>query len=155
VPGDADVLHADTLIDAQDLALGYARRPILERVSLRVGVGEFWFLLGRNGAGKSTLLRAIVGTLPPLGGTLRLHPAIASRERLGFVPQRCDVNPALPTTVREFVVLGTVGLSLRRADEAERLACLGLEHTKLTYHFQGRDFRLTDVYGNVVHDLIL
>ena len=122
MPGDADVLHADTLIDAQDLALGYARRPILERVSLRVGVGEFWFLLGRNGAGKSTLLRAIVGTLPPLGGTLRLHPAIASRERLGFVPQRCDVNPALPTTVREFVVLGTVGLSLRRADEAERLA---------------------------------
>jgi hypothetical protein len=25
------------------------------------------------------------------------------------------------------------------------LALLGLDHTKLTYHFQGRDFRLTDV----------
>ena len=38
--------------------------------------------------------------------------------------------------------------------QATILACMGLEHTKLTYHFQGRDFRLTDVYGNVVHDLM-
>jgi hypothetical protein len=39
--------------------------------------------------------------------------------------------------------------------QATILACMGLEHTKLTYHFQGRDFRLTDVYGNVVHDLMV
>jgi hypothetical protein len=38
--------------------------------------------------------------------------------------------------------------------QATILACLGLEHTKLTYHFQGRDFRLTDVYGNVVTPLM-
>jgi len=31
---------------------------------------------------------------------------------------------------------------------------LGLDHEKLTYRFAGRDFRLTDVYGNVMHDLI-
>jgi len=30
---------------------------------------------------------------------------------------------------------------------ATTLALLGLDHTKLTYHFQGRDFRLTDVAG--------
>jgi hypothetical protein len=30
----------------------------------------------------------------------------------------------------------------------------GLDHLKLTYRFQGRDFRLTDVAGNVVHDWI-
>ena len=34
------------------------------------------------------------------------------------------------------------------------LHLLGLDHEKLTYRFQGRDFRLTDVYGNVVHDVI-
>ena len=34
------------------------------------------------------------------------------------------------------------------------LHLLGLDHTKLTYRFGGRDYRLTDVYGNVVHDLI-
>lgn len=34
------------------------------------------------------------------------------------------------------------------------LHLFGIDHTKLTYRFQGRDFRLTDVHGNVVHDLI-
>jgi uncharacterized protein (DUF1501 family) len=38
--------------------------------------------------------------------------------------------------------------------QATILALLGLDHTKLTYHFQGRDFRLTDVAGNVIKELI-
>ena len=31
---------------------------------------------------------------------------------------------------------------------------MGLDHTKLTYRYSGRDFRLTDVEGRVVHDVI-
>lgn len=34
------------------------------------------------------------------------------------------------------------------------LHCLGVDHTRLTYHFQGRDFRLTDVHGHVVKDIL-
>jgi Protein of unknown function (DUF1501) len=34
------------------------------------------------------------------------------------------------------------------------LHLLGLDHTKLTYQFQGREFRLTDVHGNVVEKLL-
>jgi hypothetical protein len=34
------------------------------------------------------------------------------------------------------------------------LELMGIEHTKLTYRFQGRDFRLTDVSGNVVKKLV-
>jgi len=34
------------------------------------------------------------------------------------------------------------------------LHCLGIDHTKLTYRFQGRDFRLTDVHGNVVKEIL-
>jgi hypothetical protein len=34
------------------------------------------------------------------------------------------------------------------------LRCLGFDHTKLTYRFNGRDFRLTDVAGNVVSPII-
>jgi uncharacterized protein (DUF1501 family) len=37
---------------------------------------------------------------------------------------------------------------------ATLLELLGFNHEKLTYRFQGRDFRLTDVYGEVVHGLI-
>ena len=31
---------------------------------------------------------------------------------------------------------------------------LGMDHEKLTYRYAGRDFRLTDVYGQVIHDII-
>ena len=34
------------------------------------------------------------------------------------------------------------------------LHCLGVDHTKLTYKFQGRHFRLTDVHGNVVKQIL-
>jgi Protein of unknown function (DUF1501) len=34
------------------------------------------------------------------------------------------------------------------------LRLMGFDHTKLTYRYNGRDFRLTDVYGNVVNGLI-
>jgi hypothetical protein len=34
------------------------------------------------------------------------------------------------------------------------LHCLGLDHEKLTYRHSGRDFRLTDVYGKVVKDIL-
>ncbi len=38
--------------------------------------------------------------------------------------------------------------------QATILHCLGLDHTKLTYRFQGRDFRLTDVHGEVVKGIL-
>jgi hypothetical protein len=38
--------------------------------------------------------------------------------------------------------------------QATILHCLGLEHTRLTYHHMGRDFRLTDVAGNVVQKML-
>lgn len=37
---------------------------------------------------------------------------------------------------------------------ATMLHLLGIDHEQLTYRYAGRDFRLTDVYGNVVHDII-
>ncbi len=34
------------------------------------------------------------------------------------------------------------------------LHCLGINHEQLTYRFQGRDFRVTDIHGNVVRDIL-
>jgi hypothetical protein len=34
------------------------------------------------------------------------------------------------------------------------LHLLGLDHERLTYHFSGRDYRLTDVHGNVVREIL-
>jgi hypothetical protein len=37
---------------------------------------------------------------------------------------------------------------------ATLLHCLGIDHTRLTFKFQGRDYRLTDVYGQVVKSIL-
>lgn len=37
---------------------------------------------------------------------------------------------------------------------ATLLHCLGIDHTRLTHRFQGRDFRLTDVHGTVVKEIL-
>ncbi|HYO80557.1 MAG TPA: DUF1501 domain-containing protein [Bryobacteraceae bacterium] len=39
--------------------------------------------------------------------------------------------------------------------QATMLHCLGLDHTKLTYRHMGRDFRLTDVAGNVIRKMLV
>ena len=38
--------------------------------------------------------------------------------------------------------------------QATILHSVGIDHTRLTYKYQGRDFRLTDVSGNVVKDIL-
>ena len=38
--------------------------------------------------------------------------------------------------------------------QATILHLLGLDHERLTYHQAGRDFRLTDVHGNVVREIL-
>lgn len=114
--------RAQPVLAAAGLALGYDGRLVLADVDLAIRSGEFWFLLGPNGSGKSTLLRAMLGLLAPRAGALHLHPELARRDRIGFVPQGCELNPLLPTTVREFVRLGLVGIRSTRGDTRERLA---------------------------------
>ena len=38
--------------------------------------------------------------------------------------------------------------------QATMMHLLGFDHTKLTYRFQGRDYRLTDVHGEVVKGIL-
>lgn len=116
------MIAAADLLTAQGARLAYGDRVVLDRVSFRVREGEFWFLLGPNGAGKSTLLRAILGSLRPAEGSIDRRADVAGPERIGFVPQRCDLNPSLPTTVREFVSLGLVGIRDTRSTWRDRLA---------------------------------
>jgi len=39
--------------------------------------------------------------------------------------------------------------------QATILHCLGIDHTRLTYKFQGRHFRLTDIAGEVVKSVLI
>lgn len=66
------------------------------------------------------------------GGGLRGGTAYGATDEFGF---KAVENPVTPHDLHATV-----------------LNQLGLDHTKLTYRYSGRDFRLTDVHGNVVTD---
>lgn len=117
---DAMKGSGEVILKADNLTLGYGGHTVLRNVYLEVHSREFWFLVGPNGEGKSTFLRAVLGLLLPKGGVLWTHPYQADPQRIGFVPQNCDINPTLPTTVREFVSLGLAGIRCAREERRRR-----------------------------------
>ena len=110
-----------TIIEAKSLSVGYGRKSVLADVNMTIRRHEYWVFLGPNGTGKSTLVQCIMGMISPLGGTLHKNSGLVNRERIGFVPQRCALNPTLPTTIREFVSLGTIGLCLPKVERINRI----------------------------------
>lgn len=116
------IAPGDVLIRAESLALGYGGAPVVRGVDLEVHGGDYWFLIGPNGSGKTTFVRALFGLVPVAAGRLRIDPALCGRARIGFVPQRWNLNPSLPTTVGEQVCLGLVGLSLDAAASKSAVA---------------------------------
>lgn len=120
------VLHPDlstsrrVVLVARDLALGYGADTILAGVGLTVHEGEYWALLGRNGTGKSTFVAALIGDVAPRAGVLGLNRDLILADGVGLVPQRVELNPSLPTTVREFVELGMVGCAVDAAERRSR-----------------------------------
>jgi ABC-type Mn2+/Zn2+ transport system ATPase subunit len=89
---------------ARDLTVRVGRGNALEDVSFDVPSGATVALLGPNGAGKTTLFRAAVGLVRPLSGSLEL-----GGDRVAFVPQRLDLEPSFPATVRDVVRMGRYG----------------------------------------------
>ena len=112
----------DIIYRASNVALGYDHHVILQGVNLEIHSGQFWSFLGPNGSGKTTLLRGLLGKLKARAGTLQAPPSIDGVAPVGFVPQRCEINPTLPITLGEFVGLGLVGTRLSRVARRERMA---------------------------------
>lgn len=119
------------LMDLQDLGVRRNGRPVLERIGLRIGAGEFVGLLGPNGAGKTTLLRAALGLLPAEGRSSLAAMGNAERARAAaFMPQGREI--AWPMPVESLVALGRIAHpgAARAADRAavqRAIAALHLE----------------------------
>jgi ATP-binding cassette subfamily F protein uup len=60
----------DKVLDAEDIMLAYGDRPVLRRVTWRLGPGDRVALVGVNGSGKTSLLKVLSGALTPTGGAV-------------------------------------------------------------------------------------
>lgn len=94
-----------TLLSLENLTVRRGECPVVDRVSLTVGEGEFVGLIGPNGAGKTSLLRGALGLLPHQGRSSLTALAPAARAKAAaFLPQGRDI--AWPVTVETLVALG-------------------------------------------------
>ena len=93
---------ANALISARGLWLRRGGRDVIAGVDLDVLPGEIVTLIGPNGAGKTTLVRLVLGIDKPDRGEI-IRPVST---RIGYVPQRFEVDAAIPMTVEGFLALG-------------------------------------------------
>ncbi|MEI6515354.1 MAG: metal ABC transporter ATP-binding protein [bacterium] len=85
-----------------DFGVTLRGRSVLEGIGLHMHCGELTSLIGPNGAGKTTLLRAMVGELPHTGTLRFIHRGSIENTtplRIGYVPQKLELDRTSPTTV--------------------------------------------------------
>jgi zinc transport system ATP-binding protein len=76
--------------------------PILKDIDLHVHCGELTVIIGPNGAGKTSLFRAMLGEIPHTGQLRFVHSGENDnvvKPRIGYVPQRIDLDATAPVSV--------------------------------------------------------
>jgi ABC-type Fe3+/spermidine/putrescine transport system ATPase subunit/nucleotide-binding universal stress UspA family protein len=117
----------------EDLTKRYASHPVVNGISLTVGDGELFVLLGSSGSGKSTLLRMIAGLTEVDAGRVTLHGRDVTelppaRRGVGFVFQSYALFPSLSVAENVEFALAVRGSAreARRRRRDELLELVGL-----------------------------
>ncbi len=100
--GPAKPFDRSALISARGLTLLRGDRLILDHVDVDIRPREIVTLIGPNGSGKTSLVRALLGVQDLNGGEI----SRVENLKVGYVPQRFDIDRALPMTVARFLALG-------------------------------------------------
>lgn len=92
-----------SVMRCEGLVVGYGGKGLLPPITVSLGKGEFWAVLGRNGSGKTTWFRTMLGLLPAISGAVERAPDA----RVSYVPQRTGFDELWPLTAAQVVELGT------------------------------------------------
>jgi manganese/zinc/iron transport system ATP- binding protein len=109
----------------REVSVRYGALDALVGITANIPCNSLTAIVGPNGAGKTTLLRAILGWLPLASGEIRIGDSHAHHAlpRLGYLPQRPEIDWDFPITVEAVVrqgrypALGPLGRF--RAQDAE------------------------------------
>ncbi len=116
-------------IICKNLALGYDGKTVVSGLDFEVNKGDYLCIVGENGSGKSTLMKAVLGLLPPIGGSIEFGDGLKQTE-IGYLPQQTVVQKDFPASVGEIVISGCLSRSGHRpfySKEEKALAKKGME----------------------------
>ncbi len=83
-----------------DLKISVNQHVIVDHLNFTVESGDVVAVIGPNGAGKTTLFKALLGLLK-YSGNITWRPGV----KIGYVPQRMEIETDIPLTIREFLRL--------------------------------------------------
>jgi zinc transport system ATP-binding protein len=85
-------------LEVRDLTVRFGANAVLAHLSFTVPEGSSLAIIGPNGAGKTVLFKALIGAVPH-EGSIRW----ADGTRIGYVPQKLDIERDLPLTGDDLV----------------------------------------------------
>src|SRR5262245_24687320 len=133
-------------IDARGVTVRFGHVTAVNRVSLTVGAGEVFGLLGPNGSGKTTLIRGLCGLVPFAEGAATVlgrdvgRDAESVRQQIGYMSQKFSLYEDLTARENMDFYAGIYGLSA--ADAPPRKSDL-VELTGLEPYLERRAGRLS------------
>lgn len=87
-------------LKVENLTVSFDKDVVIQNLSFSVDKSDVIAIVGPNGAGKSVLFRALLG-LVPYSGKIDW----VSETKIGYVPQKFNVDKDFPVTVKEFLQL--------------------------------------------------
>jgi zinc transport system ATP-binding protein len=111
-------------LEVDGLEVRFGEKRVLSNLSFEVRSGDTLAIIGPNGAGKTVLFQALIGALR-YGGSIRWGPGT----RLGYVPQKLDIERDLPLTGVDFLRAKAHIARAPRGDVDRMLSLVGLSPT--------------------------
>ncbi|GAB2578258.1 zinc ABC transporter ATP-binding protein ZnuC [Nitrincola alkalisediminis] len=99
-------IHPD-LVRLEQVSVRFGRQETLKNISLSLHDNCITTLIGPNGAGKTTLVRVVLGLIKPTSGNLWCTPGL----KVGYMPQKLQIDKTMPLTVKRFLTLGAQNAS--------------------------------------------
>jgi len=117
----------NVLLNAQEISLQFDQRLVLQNISLRIAERQIVTLIGPNGAGKTSLVKIVLGLISPTSGKVARRKEI----RIGYMPQRLQVDQSMPVTVGKFLTLAANARSMETGRVLEEVGASALIDSQL------------------------
>src|SRR5712692_9230344 len=117
----------NNVLEVEHLTVRFGQAEVIRDLSFTVPRGTSLAVIGPNGAGKTVLFKALIGSIP-YEGTLRWAPGT----RLGYVPQKLDIERDLPLSGQDFLRAKAAVSRASRSDLHAALGLVGLDASTLS-----------------------